>query len=865
LLHPFVLNRNHTTNISCMNISLHPANPNRIVPAVFLFVVCFLAKPAFCQTTPATITRAIEPAYDSVSSFHRFWLGEGYRKIWAAPVELKVLQLDKERGGLKPVGMGGGFQTKSLRLQDANGKQWVLRSVQKYPERRLPQFLRNTVAQRILQDQVVTVHPFASLTVPPLADALQIVHTNPQMVYVADDPALGQYRSNFSNAVFIFEERGAIDTFRTINTEAVQRELEEGGNKRINQRLVLRARLLDLLLGDWDRHEGQWRWEAKRERGDTVFHPVPHDRDYVFYTTSGVLPWLVSQQNMNARFQKFGDHVRDIETYNFNNRYFDRYFLNALAEDDWKEEIEFVQKNLTDDVIQRAIKRMPDTIYALSGKHIVETLISRRNHLKEDAMQYYRFLSADVDVPATAGSEMLSVQHQPDGKIVVTVSSAASGAGKGNVLYRREFDPAVTKEVRLYGLGGDDRFAVSGSATTSIRLRMIGGDGKDHFDVAEENPNKRRLIIYDRSDEANSYSHRARVRTGTDTVINSYDRRNFRYNVSNPFFSLGYNIDQRTYTSFGWTWQKNGFRKDPYASRYEADWRRVFGKAGLNLRIVSLGPGNVQNFFGTGNETVFPPNSKNGRNILFYRNRYDLSHADLRIKWPMARHVAWSIGLAAQYYASAPEDNKTRFLGVYDKNNPGEQVFLNRFHGGVGAGVEVDTRSNVFLPTGGVVFNTDVRAMTQLRGEKRSFTAIQSDFSLYTRLSRDSGVVLMNRVGGGTTFGEPVFYQMMQLGGQRSLRGFNTARFTGRSALFHSAELRLKLFQFTSYLFPGTFGLIGFHDVGRVWMPGESSTKWHNGYGGGVYLVPANALLLRATVGHSEETTQFYFNLVFGL
>lgn len=867
-----------------MKIRLHPSKTCLFPFFVLLAVVQCLTMGAGAQTTPAAdkITRAIEPAYDSVGGFHRFWLGSGYRKIWAAPVELKVLQLDKEKGGLKPVGLGGGFQTRSLRLQDAAGKQWVLRSVQKYPERRLPQYLRGTIAQRILQDQVVTVHPFGALTVPTLADALGIVHTNPQIVYVADDPALAQYQSDFGNAVYIFEERGAVDTFRTINTEAVQKEVEESRHSRINQRMVLRARLLDMLMGDWDRHEGQWRWEAKQERGDTIFYPVPFDRDYVFYSTSGILPWLVSQQNMNARFQPFKDHIRDVETYNFNNRYFDRYFLNSLGEDDWKEEVEFVQKNLTDAVIQQAVRRMPDTIYALSGQHILQTLISRRNNLKEDAMTYYRFLSATVDIPATAGGEQFLVQHMADGKLVITASAAEGNGAKESVLYKREFDPAVTKEVRLYGLGGADRFVVNGTENSDIKLRMIGGDGKDYFEVADGNPNKHRLLVYDRRDEENSYTRRALLRTSTDTAVNRFDRRNFRYNVSLPFFSLAFNIDQRTFTSIGWTWQKNGFRKEPYASRhqlvagysfgrgsfafsYDADWRQVFGKAGLNFHIVSLGPRNVQNFFGTGNETEFPVNSKNGRNILYYRNRYDLAHADLRVRHHISQHVAWNAGLTAQYYASAPEDNKTRFLGVYDLLHPEEQVFLNRFHGGVGAGLEVDTRSSAFLPTNGIVFNTDLRLLTQLRGEKRTFTALQSDFSLYTRLSRDSGIVLFNRVGGGTTFGEPAFYQMMQLGGQRNLRGFNTARFTGRSALFHNAELRVKLFQFTSYLFPGSLGLIGFHDVGRVWMPDESSTKWHNGYGGGIYLVPANVVLIRALVGHSEETTQFYFNLVFGL
>lgn len=880
----FLCENGQCPNNTRMKSSLHPSPMSRLLCILFGFLLSHIAPAVCAQTGPAadSVTVAIAPAYDSVSSFHRFWLGSGYRKIWAAPVPLKVLHLDKEKGGLTPVEVGGGFQTKSLRLRDATGKQWVLRSVQKYPERRLPAYLRNTLAQRILQDQVVTVHPYGALTVPLLAGALNIVHTNPQIVYVADDPLLGKYRQEFANSVLLFEERGAIDTFRTINTEAVQAEVEESGDARINQKMVLRARLLDWLLGDWDRHEGQWRWEAKKTDHGTVFNPVPYDRDYVFYSTSGIFPWLVSQQYLNARFQEYGDHVRDINIYNFNNRFFDRYFLNTLSEADWNEEIGFVQKTLTDDILQRAVRKMPDTIYALSGQRILQTLIARRNNLDADALTYYRFLSETVDIPATGQDDLFAVRHLSDGNVQVTISRAGKESGKEAVLFQREFEPAVTKEIRLYGLGGSDRFVVSGKEASSIKVRMIGGDGMDRFEVDEVDPNKRKLVVYDRSDEENRYSPNVVLRTSTDTMVNRFDRRNFRYSRSMPFFSLFYNIDQRAMISLGWVWQTAGFRKEPYASRhelvagyspvrgsfafaYEADWRQVFGKNGLNFRMVSAGPRNVQNFFGTGNESAFPAETNNGKNILYYRNLYNLIHADLRIKRYMNQHLAWSAGLTAQYYNSSQDNNRNRYLSQYNLEHPDENVFMNRVHAGLGAGLEVDTRRSTFLPANGILLHTDVSAMRQLRGENRTFGAIRTDFSLYTRLSRDSGIVLTNRVGAGTTVGDPTFYQMLQLGGQRNLRGFNTSRFTGRSMLFHNAELRLKLFEFASYLFPGSFGLIGFNDLGRVWMPKETSTKWHHGYGGGVYLVPANVVFVRALIGHSEETTQFYFNFLFGL
>ena len=68
---------------------------------------------------PDSITVAISPGYDSVTKTHRFFLGEGYRKLWATPVKLRVASLSTERGGMKILQMGGGQQTRSLRLQDS--------------------------------------------------------------------------------------------------------------------------------------------------------------------------------------------------------------------------------------------------------------------------------------------------------------------------------------------------------------------------------------------------------------------------------------------------------------------------------------------------------------------------------------------------------------------------------------------------------------------------------------------------------------------------------------------------------------------------------------------------------------------------
>ena len=90
-----------------------------------------------------------------------------------------------------------------------------------------------------------------------------------------------------------------------------------------------------------------------------------------------------------------------------------------------------------------------------------------------------------------------------------------------------------------------------------------------------------------------------------------------------------------------------------------------------------------------------------------------------------------------------------------------------------------------------------------------------------------------------------------------------TNRFTGKAMLYYNAELRVKLFDFASYFLPGLVGLVGFNDVGRIWVPEETSSNWHFGYGGGIYIIPADLVLIQAVLGFSRERVQPYISLGF--
>jgi hypothetical protein len=844
----------------------------------YLFCIAALlsAPVLYAQHAPDSATVTIAPDYDNVSGLHRFFLGENYRKLWATPVSVRIIHLSQEKGGLQILQEGGGQQTRSLRLRDRTGKEWVLRSVQKYPERQLPPKLKETIARDILRDQVATANPFAAITVPPLAEALGIPHSNPEIVYVATDSALGKYNEEFAGKVFLLEERQPAETGKTDNTAQMQKKLQEDNDVSVDQHLVLRARLLDILLGDWDRHEDQWRWERKKDGKTTTYAPIPRDRDQVYYKTSGVFPWIVSHQWLKSKFQPYNEEIRDIKGWNFNARYFDRYFLTSLDEADWKAEISLVQQTLTDSVIFQAIKHLPSAIYQLTGEETARIMMTRRNNLEKTALEYYHFLSIYVDITASDKREHFEIKQEGQ-QISVSIYKQKKDSSRNNRIFHRNFDPAITKEIRLYGFDGEDEFYVHSPIDLPIRIRMIGGGGEDRFVIDSNTDNRKNLYIYDRSDKKNSFpSHKlAKVITGKDSSINSFEPTSFQYDRFEPITLAHYNTDIGISLILGAAITKHGFRRTPYAYKhqvlmdysfarksflftYMADYKKAFGKNDLNINIVSHGPNNVSNFFGIGNESVFE--NKGDKKILYYRNRYDYIEADVRISRTM-HHLTINGGIAGQYYTSKAVNNDFKYLREFDQQHPDANVFSSGYYLGVTGAADLDTRQNKTFPSQGIHWYSRLTAMHQLGQQKDLYGQLSTEFSFYLNPDKHSTLIFANRTGAGTTIGDPAYFQLLKLGGPQTLRGFHTWRFSGKTMLYNNLELRLKLFNFNSYLLPGSVGVIGFDDIGRVWQPGERSTEWHNGYGAGLYIMPVELVLIQFSKGFSKEGSINYLTI----
>jgi hypothetical protein len=801
------------------------------------------------------------------NAFKRFFMGESYRKEWTTPVTVPVLDLAKEYGGLKPKRQGGGKQTKTLRVEDSTGKEWVLRSIEKFPEAAIPADLRGGLAKDMVEDALSGSYPFASLSMAPIARASGVPSIRRKLVYVPDDPRLERFRSDFHNRLAILEEREPQYINKTYNTNELVLRLQKDNDDHVDQKAVLKARLMDNFTMDLDRHEDQWRWATRDTGKGKIYFPIPRDHDQAFYVNQGLIPRLARKPWYIPELQGFRPKAINIETFNKAARNFDRSFLNELSEDDWSRHIDTFVAAMTDSVIERALHNQPREIQHLAANKIMATLKKRRQFFKKDMLEYYRFISETVSIPGSNNREQFIITKGDGGTVHVVVNKIDKQQAISSKIYDRVFEPAVTKELQLYGLNDDDRFIIEGG-DSPIKIRVIGGSGKDEF---INNGTGGKVLLYDASFEENTIRGNGGLHSkiSGDPQVNRYNRLNFKYDYVNPAVSVAYNIDDGIYIGGRVEALLQGFRKEPYGQRhslvasralktssyyfrYDGDFTKALGRHDLLVRLEALAPINVTNFFGLGNRTGFDKGNPKGEQ--YYRTRYDVVNASVLLRRQLQSWMRVSYGPTAQYFYLERDENVGHYVSsasavVLDSANR----FRSKALAGMHASLDIDSRNNPILPTRGLLLNAGVKSLYGLNNYTNSITRLQSDMRVFMSVFSKPRLVLGVRFGAAHNFGTFDIPQAAYLSGVDNLRGYRRNRFGGRTVFYNNAELRFRAADFSNYLFAGSFGLHVFHDVGRVWMDNESSRVWHTGWGGGVWLAPVRRFVVTASLAHSKE------------
>lgn len=831
----------------------------------------YLSPEQLLQSDSTTARVVANPYYSKAGGFKRFLLGHHYRKEWATPVDVEVINFDTTAGGLTPDKLGGGKQTKSLRLKGANGKEYVLRSVNKDPSKALPPEFRGTFANDVLQDQISSSHPYAPLVVAELAKATGIYYITPKIVYVPNSPKLGEFQKELGNTLSLFEERPVGDqddnpiydfSEKVVTSEKMLEKVFGDNDHRVDEKFFLKNRMFDIVIGDWDRHEDQWLWATfKTSDNITVYRPIPRDRDQAFPKLDGLVPKVAARKWAVRKTQGFENTIRDINGFNMNGINLDRNFTVGLTLNDWLTITDSVQQALTDANIEAAFRKLPQSIYNVSAEKMIRRLKKRRNDLKKYAGQYYKFLSREVNIVGTDDTELFEVARINGDSTIVKVTKINKSGQLEQNLFTRTFFTSETREIRLYGLGDSDEFRIKGETDGGITIRVIGGKGLDkYYDSSNVRGKSNATKIYDSLGNLFQTSSEAKRIYTRDTLLVDYNRKSFRYNKLLPKFTPGYNIDDGVYIGGGFTVIKQRFGKEPFGSMqtlagnyafatgafnfwYDGLFKRTFGKWDLRLGGEINAPNYVFNFFGLGNETKLLEDDRS-----FNRVRSDEYNVLVGVLRTFKRKFTWEFN--AGYQNIEVQRTANRFISD-PRAKVDSTLFSPQQFGFVQAGYRVDTRDNILYPTKGVRFNTLFGINQNLDNTERNFPYMHVNLSAYATAGN---FTFAFRSGLSTIFSnEYEFYQANTLGGTTNLRGYRRTRFSGRTSIYENAEVRWKFGSTNLYILKGQIGLIGFADGGRVWIPTEDSEKFHVGYGGGFFILPYNKLAFTFTYGVSEE------------
>jgi hypothetical protein len=794
--------------------------------------------------------------------------GKNYRQEWTTPVRVPVLDLGKEAGGLTPLRALGGQQHRSLSLQDKTGKEWVLRSLQKYPEAAIPPDLRENAVSNTPEDGVSASYPYSGLSIPPLAKAEDVLVVRRKVLYIPDDPRLGRFRPLFKNSLATLEEREPDHLKKTFNTDEVVLQLEKDNDYHTDQLEVLKARLLDNFYMDFDRQEDQWRWATRDTGKGKIYYTIPLNQDQAFHTNQGLFPKLIRKGWMVPELQGFSAKAYNIKKFNKPARNFDRFFLNELDQDAWSRQVDTFLSRMTDTQIDLAMQQQPREIFGFHGPQLASSLKERRNYFKQEMLDYYRFLSKEVNVVGTNKKEFFNIVREPDGTTSVTVKKIDSLNNIRSTIYQRVFDPSITKIINIYGLADPDSFVVSGGHSP-IKIRIVGGGGDDAF---VNNATAGRTVVYDVNFENNHFygsgAGLSRKVTG-NPQLNMYNRLFYKYGYYRPDLSMGYNVDDGYYVGPKLELIRQGFRKEPYAMRqfiglnyatrtssyrwqYQADFIHVFGINDLIIRSDIRAPVNVTNFFGYGNNSVYDKNVPGKEH--YYEARYNIVNASALVRRQMQSWMRVSIGPTFQYFKLKQAENQGKFL-----SNPaisgldGHNLYDPKSYAGVEGLLDINSRNNAILPTRGFLLDAGVKSLFPLNSNSNRVTQAHWDMSVIASFEPQAKMVYALRFGVATNWGKFEMPQAQYLSGTENLRGFRRNRFAGRTVVFQNTELRFKLADFTTYLFPGAVGLLAFNDIGKVWMPKIESRTWHDGYGAGIWITPIKRIVLTASVAHSSE------------
>jgi hypothetical protein len=814
--------------------------------------------------------------------FHRVLLGNNYRDEWTTPIKVPVFNPSSFQGGLKPTKKGGGAQTISLRFDAPDGSEYVFRSVKKRFSV-LPKQYNGTIIWYIVRDEGSASHPLGAIAADPLQSAVGILHPHPTVAVMADDPSLGEFRTEFAGMLGEIEERpnvpkggtGFAGASKIIGSDTLLDRINTDPQTRVDARALLTAVEMDLLIGDNDRHPDQWKWARFGKKDEAPWEPIAEDRDHAFVSYEGLVMKI-------ARFVlpanvTYESSYPDPSALFANAIEFDRRMLASLDKSVWDSVATSLMQRITDPVIDNAMRALPPEYANLSPRLAVK-LKARRDGLRDAADLYYRQLWKVADVHGTEADDQATVVRSADGIVDVRIQS-----GSDAPYFARRFYASETQQIRIYLHGGNDRATVEGNVRSSIPIRIIGGNGNNVFvDNSVVGGSRNPTRFYDVGNVDNVVYARDTVdeKINIDDAFNHYfNRRPWQRAYGKlippqkdrgaslkPVLGIHSQRGLGIYPVIGVSRTQYGFRKVPYSATTEADiaysaksgrWRirgafdKRFEESDVHIPVTAhMSQFEVVEFHGFGNDV---PDLRGS--LYEVRQRQWQFYPGIGRSFSPVSDI--SLGPIVRY--TTTDSVATRFIA---QQRP--YGFTRFGQAGVRLKAHLDSRYVADTMKPRTVLDVVGSAYPGLWDAGKPYESVDAWAAAFFTLPAPKLPVLAFRAGGKKLWGNFPYFDAAFLGGSESFRTEERNRYVGDASLYGSTELRIPIAKFP-FILPLDVGLLGFADAGRVYLNGASPGGWHSAAGGGLwvgYLNPGtnvNVLFTNSRTHRVTSTIGFAF------
>jgi hypothetical protein len=829
------------------------------------------------------------------SKLYRYLWGDRYRKYFGTKVNAPTVDLDTLFGGLKPVRKGGGHQSKSLRLKDKKGREYVMRALRKnalqylqavaFKDQYIEGQFDDTATENLLSDVFTGSHPYAPFTIGKLSDAIGLYHTNPVLYYVPKQSSLGQFNDDFGNELYMIEEHtdsghGDKASFgfsdELVSTDDLLKKLNKDEHHVLDEEAYIKARLFDMLIGDWDRHEDQWRWAVFKEKNQTIYRPVPRDRDQAFsiFGDGALLNTVTTIVPALRLMKSYGAELKSPKWFNLEPYPLDMVLISESTKTVWDKQVNLIINNITDAVIDDAFTEFPDEVKDETIQEIKKKLQGRRCNLQKISDAYFKHINKFQIIRGTQKDDWFDIERLQNGLTKITGYRIIKG-DKDTVFHQRIYTQTETKEIWIYGLDDDDVFVIKGDGKNLIKLRIIGGQNNDIYKIE----NGEKVIIYDYKSKKNTFENtNARIKLTDNYEINVYDHKKFKNNQNILTPTIGYNPDDGVKIGFSNTYTAYGFVRNPFTTQhsisgsyyfatngfeldYSSEFANVFGSWNLGVDATFTSPNFAMNYFGFGNNSI---NLEVDDLEEDDYNRVKISKfiAGTFIKWKSDLDAEIKLGI--NYQTFKVDNTLGRF--VSDEFSANNAIFDTQKFINTEASYHFENTDNSAFSTMGMKTEL-IAGYTSSLNNDGDFGYLIPSISFQYKLIPSRQLVFATKLKSHYTFGNSYqFYQAASIGGNDGLRGFRNQRFTDKNSFYHSSDIRLNLRRFKTSLIPLNVGIFGGFDYGTVWGQQNSTfknSKFNTSIGGGVFFNTANMISGNISTFNSDDGLRVAFTFGF--